>query len=76
MGYSHYFETGTLEFDESFLADVRAIVREADAMGIALTAEPDGAEPRPPEVGPEGIVINGLGPESCEPLVIRGEETR
>lgn len=70
MGYSHYFETGTLVFDEPFLADVRAIVREAEAMGIALTGDPFGAEPRPPEVGPGGIVINGLGPESCEPLVL------
>lgn len=70
MGYSHYFKTGTLVFDEPFLADVRAIVREADAEGIALSGDPYGVEPRPPEVGPEGIVINGLGPESCEPLVL------
>lgn len=78
MGYSHYFETGTLVFDEPFLADVRAIVREADAEGIALSGDPYGVEPRPPEVGPEGIVINGLGPESCEPLVLEpdGEAAR
>ncbi len=71
MGYSHYFESGTLEFDESFLDDVRAIVRAADAMDIALTGDPYGTERRSPEVGPEGIVINGLGPESCEPLVLK-----
>ena len=78
MGYSHYFETGTLVFDEPFLADVRAIVREADAMGIALSGDPAGSEPRPPEVGPEGIVINGLEALALEPLVLEpgGEAAR
>lgn len=55
MGYSHYFETGTLVLDEPFLADVRAIVRVTEAMGIALTGDPC-----PVDVGrlPHNVVVD------------------
>lgn len=73
MGYTHYFKTkkeiSQNSWDNYFIPGVKLILEEAAKQGIP-TAGPMGDAGTNPEFMEDGIMFNGVGPDSHETMMI------